>query len=243
MKKIILFNLYLGLCTQLAFSQSGDHVNGGNFKKIVEYNYIQPGYYNSNSKGDVEKLFFGDFNAEIEFFFDPSFEYQPYIPSGFRVVRNSSNTSYILEVKYISNYKEAHNVTSKMYPSIGITNPFYITKEEGDKIKEHNNAAFAKQYEERIKLYKVETRSFSISNQFMEKLYKKMVSFIDKFKAKGVPPIMLDGYSVKFRNVVEDEVWSLYIHMPQGKALEMANLCRQIIEDALVDKFDELKYY
>ena len=59
-----------------------------------------------------------------------------------------------------------------------------------------------------------------------------MVSFIGTFKTKGALPIMADGYSVTFRTVVEDEVWSLNIHIPQGNAFKKADLCRQIITDA-----------
>ena len=99
-----------------------------------------------------------------------------------------------------------------------------------------------KYFEELPKLFKIETRSFSINNQFAEELYKKMASFIDNFKAKGTPPIISDGYSTTFRTVVEDEVWLLWIHNPQGSALKMADLCRRIITDAKENQLDEAKY-
>ena len=69
-----------------------------------------------------------------------------------------------------------------------------------------------------------------------------MVSFIDNFKAGGMAPTISDGYSVKFRTVVDDEVWSLWIHEPQEIALKMADLCRQIITDGIANKLDESKY-
>lgn len=219
--------------TPLVFSQNG----GGRFLKRSEYNFSQNGYYNLSSKGDIEKLFFGKVNAQVEFFFNPSFKGA----SGFRIMRDSLDKSYILEVKYISNYKEASDKASAMYPAIA-SNPFQVAKDSIDTIAAYNRNAFAKQYEEMNKLYKVETLSFSVSDWFAEKLYEKMVSLIDNFKAKGVPPIMTDGYSVTFRTVVEDEVWALSIHMPQGSALKMADICRQIIEDAKSNKLNESEY-
>ena len=81
-----------------------------------------------------------------------------------------------------------------------------------------------------------------IASRLAEKLYEKMVFFIDKFKARGVPPGIYGGYNVVFRNVVDDEVWSLDIHNPKGDALKMANLCRQIITDANANKLDISKY-
>ena len=214
------------------FSQHEAHVAGGRFIKKVEYNFLFLGAYNLDSKGDVEKLFFGDVNAPVEFFYLPSSEaaYKEAY-SSFRIVKDTSNTNYNLEVKYISNYREAQKEAQKQHPIIG-TN---LTTE-------HNKAALAKQNEESFKLYKIETRSLHINNQFAERLYKKIVSLIDNFKAKGVPPIILDGYSVTFRTVVEDEVWSLSIHMPKGDALKMADLCRQIITDANAGELDESKY-
>ena len=97
-------------------------------------------------------------------------------------------------------------------------------------------------YEELPKHFKVEIKSIPISNQFADKLYKMMVSFIDNFKVKGIPPVSTDGYSVTFRTVVDDEVWSLEIHMPKGKANSIANLCRDIISDANDDQLEESKY-
>jgi hypothetical protein len=89
---------------------------------------------------------------------------------------------------------------------------------------------------------KVEIKSIPISDQFAEKLNKKMVSFINNFKAKGIPADMADGYSVTFRTVVDDEVWSLGIHMPAGNAKIIADLCRQIITDANANQLEEPKY-
>ena len=224
MRKIITTGILWSFFISSVFPQDIEF-GGGRFVKRVEYNLIvyEDGY-NVDSKGEIEKLFFGDFNALVEFSFLPSSE-AAFVnqPSGFRIVKGKSKTSYVLEVKYISNYEEAQEEASKNYPiSLGMS-------------AEQNHKYM-------LKLLKVETKSFPVSNQFAEKLYEKMVLLIDNFKAKGVPPMILDGYSVVFRNVVEDEVWSLSIHMPKGDALKMADLCRQIITDADAKKPDESKY-
>jgi hypothetical protein len=245
-----------------AFSQkNGEHVDGGRFIKRIEYNlmdiqlvkkvghnFIVSGYRcHLGSKSDVEKLFFGDFNAPVEFFYAPSFEASTKGEAGFRIVRDSLDISFILEIKYIPNYEEVYRKSSErptyyQLPQLtGISEclidsiPFEIRAILLDHIK-------AKREEERFKFFKVETVSFPVSDQFAEKLYQKMVSLIDRFKAKGISSIIMDGYTVSFRNVVDDEVWSLEIHMPEGNALKMADLCRQIITDAIANELDEEEY-
>jgi len=224
---------------------AGDHSIGGHFVKRVEYNLIINGsckyhnLYNLKSKGEEEKLFFGNINAPIEFFYSPSFDGN----SGFSIKTDSLDAT-ILEVKYISNYKEAQSVVSDKYPLIGFS-LYQLTsldKDYKNSIREHNQNMAKKRVEEIRKLYIVETLSFSISTLFAEKLHEKTVSFIGNFKAIGVPSIIEGGYMVTFRTVVEDEVWSLLIHMPDGKALKMTELFRQIIEDAIANKFDESQY-
>ncbi|GHV33233.1 hypothetical protein FACS1894177_09680 [Bacteroidia bacterium] len=92
------------------------------------------------------------------------------------------------------------------------------------------------------KPYRPDSKTFRIKNEFAEKLHDKMAALIDNFKAKGVPPIIMDGYSVTFRTVVEDEVWSLKIHLPRGNVLKMSDFCKQIILDADTSKLDETKF-
>jgi hypothetical protein len=237
------------------FSQDKEHVDGGHFVKRIEYNLIARGgkannitfidRYNLLGKGDMEKLFFGDFNAPVEFVFEPSSEYDPCIPSGFRMVKDSLSKSFILEVKYISNYDEASKESDKEArdPRHMIDLPAEVLdalpRSVFNLIWDYNsNQNRVKRYFEELPGYfKVESLSFPISDRFAEKLYGKTVSFIDHFKAKGVPPTILDGYSVTFRTVVDDEVWSLDVHMPQGNALQLADLCRQIITDAKAKYF------
>lgn len=245
MKKIFIFLWHF--FSVFAFSQDGVHLEGGFFLKRMENNMFQ-GQYNLKGKGDVEKLFFGDFNAMVEFTFSPSFEYAfSCPPSGFRIVSNLSNTSCILELKYVSNYEEAHREASKKHPSTGLSPAELssISAARRTQIMEHNRTAFAKQEEEKFKLFKIETRTFPVSNQVAEKLHQNMLSCIINFEAKEVSdpdivPVTRGGYSVTFRIVVGNAVlWSLCIQNPEGNALKLANLCRQIIADADANQLKE----
>jgi len=233
MKNIFTIGLLWVLFSQFVFSQNREHIDGGHFIKRIEYNLKSQfdSTNNLDSRGSIGKLFFGDFNTPVEFSYLPSSTaaMNKELISAFRIVNNSSN---ILEVKYISNYEEADKEAKKKYPM-----SFQLSMEH-----EHNKVALAKQHEEMLILYKVETLSFPISKRFADILYQKMVSLIDNFKAKGAPPIYFGGYSVLFRNVVDDEVWSLRINEPKGDALKMSDLCRQIITDAIDNKMDEEKY-
>ena len=213
MKNVIIFFIFYILfgCLAVPFvqSQDFDHIDGGQYLKRIEYNILHRGgeytdVYNLRSKDDIEKLFFGEINAPVEFFFSPAYAGA----SGFRILMDSLNNSYILEIKYISNYEW---------------------------VMGFNRSEWLKQY-------KVETKSFSISKQLAEEIYKKMVFLISNFKGKGVGPRFSGGWAVTFRTLVEDEVWSLRIHNPQENANKIAMLCRKIITDAIANEFDELEY-
>ena len=200
--------------------------------------------YNLKSKENEEKLLLGDFNAPVEFFFKPSLENDP--PSSLRIFKN---TFWYLEVKYISNFKEVKREMYNKYPTISAggggfwTSSKTISDKKRKKTDDHNEAARAKRTEENLHLFKVDTLLLPISNQFAEQLYEKMVTLIVNYKAKGIPATVLDGYSVSFRAVIDDEVWSLWIRHPTRKnALQMSDLCRKIITDAMTQKLDEQKY-
>ena len=239
-KKILIIGFICALLTPFAYSQDGDHIRGGRFTKIIEYNQLVLGNtYNFNSKGDTEKRLFGDFNAPVEFFYSSGGGV-----SGFRIIRDTLKLSYFLEIKYISNYKEAWAEASSKYPTKGVSSIATTPEDTLDKISVQNGENIKTVAELRIQLFKVETRSFPISDQFAERLYEKMVSVIDNFKARGVPPFILDGYLVTFRATVDDnELWTLKIHMPKGNALKWSDICGQIITETLAtEKIDESKY-
>ncbi len=249
MKKTLTVILLSGAVIASAFSQSGDHTGSGRFLKRVEHNLTLMNNFNLGSKGIVEKMFFGDFNAPFEFFLEPSFSGNV----GFRLVKDATKESYLLEVRHIPNYSEVISEVSAKYPLTGV--PFSesssITPEIREQMAINNRSMAEKRREEALTLYKVDTRAFPVSNLFAEKIYKMMSSFIDNFKAKEVPGltgkgnmaiIIADGDHATFRTVVEDEVWSLRIHNPTGNAQRWSNLCQQVITDILADTFDETKY-
>ena len=255
MKRII-FGYFLCIFSiPFAFSQEVEgHLNSGYYLKRIENNLREGGAnYNMKSKSDIEKLFFGDFNALIEFCYEPSSEVNPCVPSCFRIIRDSLNSSYILEVKRISNYREAAEEALKetkkeqkrQLLDIPIRLLDSLPRDVLNQIWEYNgnitnHKVFYEMYfKELPKHFKVEVKSILIGNEFVEKLCKMMVSFIDNFKAKGIPPNSTDGYSVSFRTVVVYDVWSLRIHLPGGNANTMANLCMKIIKDANEDKLEE----
>ena len=102
---------------------------------------------------------------------------------------------------------------------------------------------YRKREKERLKLYAVETQTFPISHRFAEALYAGFVTSIEGFAMKGRPAMTGDGYSVTFRCVVDDDVWTLTIQNPRVEnILELSNLCKRIIEDAEAGRFDESKY-
>ena len=97
------------------------------FSKRIENNYIksrlenvQPDgsikpFSNLDGKTDIENLFFEDFNAPVEYFFEREF----IEVLGLRIVRDSSDRYYLLEVKSIPKFQEVNRALEKEYPSIG----------------------------------------------------------------------------------------------------------------------------
>ena len=262
MKKFFISSFLWAFVIQLVFSQNDDHIEGGSFLRRVEYNLIKKGgefndttcsnLYNLNSKSDVEKVMFEDINSPIEFFFNPSYRYMSEILSGFRIVRDSVNMSYILEVKRISNYneavREARIEAGKWRRDHLINLPEKILNSLPEEVvillRDYNrNISVDQIYSEEFpKHLKVKTISLKISDQFAEHLQRQMIWFIGTFKARGVPLTIADGYSVTFRTIVGDEVWSLNVHEPQGDIVKLSNVCRQIITDVTNNQLDDLKY-
>jgi len=130
MKRIVIIGFLLSFFFLIAFPQEVD------FLKRVEHNIftllvkeegegvplkrfeyrIRHGMlaeYNLKSKENEEKLLLGDFNAPVEFFFIPSLGND--LPSSLRILKN---TSWYLEVKYISNFKEVKREVYNKYPTI-----------------------------------------------------------------------------------------------------------------------------
>ncbi|MDR3141104.1 MAG: hypothetical protein LBU37_05195 [Tannerellaceae bacterium] len=254
MKKVIF--LITGLIMfdcRIASSQNADHIEGGHFLKRIEYNIIIRGWteadnsYNLDGKSILDRILFGRINSPIEFVFEDSPEGDDEV-SAFRIVRNSQTDSYQLEIMRMPDLEKVYNAIKVLSTKVNETliSPELIqmlSLEGRALLDEHNKEVYRiRLSDDLFKPYRPESKTFQISNEFAEKLHNKIVTLIDNFKAAGIPPIIFDGYRVTFRIVVENEVWSLSIHMPQKNALIMANLCRQIIEDADVNKLNETKY-
>lgn len=252
MKKTLLTAVAAILFTQSGFSQITEVVGGrGRFLKTIEYNYaggeivdedwnLIGWHYNFRSKTDLEKIFFGDFNAKVEYFMLPPFTGA----YGFRIVENPADSSYTLEVKHIANYEEVNEEMAEKYPSIGLTLTEIrdMSREEKDSIGRQNRINYRKRDEERLKLYEIETKSVPVTSLFAETLYGKVSKTIGTVKGIGVPAIVMDGDDITFRCVVEDEVWTLTIHVPKGDIRKLSDICEEIIKDVEADKFEESKY-
>ena len=198
-------------------------------------------FYNLDSKTDIEKLIFGDFNAPVEFIIKPDGD--GVAPSGFRIVKNSSDTSCMLEVKYISNYDKVKNELIEKYPTTGFTFEQMESVTDSAILQSgmHNSVMRWKQNKESLNLYMVESRSFSVSEQLLEALYRKMIAEIKFFDSDHEGKNW--GLIVTFRCVVDNEVWTLSTaDKPSGSTFIFYDLCQQIIADAIANKLDEEKY-
>ena len=239
----------------LALSAFPQH-NRDAFRISMEENR-QGGKPNMDSKGEIEKLLFGDFNALVEFFYSPAEELVGKIaPSGFRVVRDSLYASFSIEVKFISNFEDViHGVIHNTALSGNMWQPWHGEEERRRQQAELRTL----QRERQLQLFTVSSLSFPINQSLAERIQEKLKTFISVFEEENpFPPIrsfseelgywiesrveVVGGDSVTFRTVVNDEVWSLWIHAPRNKALEFSTLFRQMIEDAKVGEFNEERY-
>lgn len=247
MKKNILTTIVSILFMHILLAQSADHIKGGHFSKKVEYNVIMKGMtesdnrYNLNSKSALDRVFFGEINSPVEFVLRTLFEGA----SGLRIVKNESDNTYRVEVTNMPNSDEVTSILLKKENEILIPNELQrlMTLDVLDKINEYNkNVIYTKQKGEIYEPYRTESKSLIISKSLARKLHRKIISLIDSFKAEGIPPLIADGNEVTFRCVVGDELWTLTIHSPQRKALQLSDLCKQIIADSNNNKLNESAY-
>ena len=101
---------------------------------------------------------------------------------------------------------------------------------------------YRKREKERLKLYAVETQTFPISHRFAEALYAGFVTSIEGFVMKGRPAMTGDGYSVTFRCVVDDDVWTLTIQILGWKTSSNCPICANESSKTRKGRFDESKY-
>jgi hypothetical protein len=150
----------------------------------------------------------------------------------------------LLETKHISNWEKVGRVLDSIFPSLGvpIEKLSTLTEEEDDAMRKHNIEMYAKRREERPKMYEVDSYRLPVSKKFAEKLHATVVAAIDNFRGKGIPPMVVDGYSFTLRCVVEDELWTLNVHEPRGYMDDLTSLLSRIVRDAEAGNLDEQKY-
>ena len=255
MKTFIIFSVMFAFASNLIISQSVNHVNGGEYLKTVEYNVIHSGVtedanmYNLKNKSVIDRLFFGTKNSFVEFVFTDTPEGSNEA-TAFRIIKNHQDDSYELEVMRLQNlldvyYNKLKNVL--LEKSTPIVTPFWlstaVSHETKNQIREHNKQAASLKYQDDLyKPYRPEPLKIQINNELVEKLHEKTSILIENFKGVGKPANIADGFEVTFRCVMDDELWTLSIHCPQGKALQFSDLLRKMITDGFENKIDESKY-
>lgn len=244
MKKKPIILLLLICFTLPVFSQDKGLSESRVFLKRIELNYVNDwedilpdkkrGFYNFNSKTDIEKLFWGDFNSPVEFFIAPSFEGA----YGFRLHKETTGSYYVLETKRIVNRDEVFRELSEKYPLQSDNS----SKEAGELSVKHNREMLAKQNEESTQLFKTDTKTIQVTELFANKLNSTIINAIESFKGKGRPPVILDGYTTTFRCVVDDELWTFVIHNPNGYIKQLSDICVEITNDINKNSFNESGY-
>ena len=236
----------------VAFPQDMEHEAGGHFTKKMEYNVAIQGEteadnrYNLDGKSTLDRIFFGETNSLVDYVFQPSSE-KCNEATGLRIVKTPNDSSFRLEIMLLPNCQDLLRRLEKNTAIVVFPDELKISRmispENIQLINEYNQKMGYSRYTGEVyKPYHPEPKTFCISNQLTETFYGKMVSLIENFNAEGIPKLASGGYRVTFRCVVGAEVWSLNIHMPQKKALQLSDLCRQIIADGIAGKFDEAKY-
>ncbi|WP_443776562.1 hypothetical protein [Alistipes ihumii] len=201
--------------------------------------------YNLGSKSDLERLFFDRFNAPVEFFFrpDPGMN-DPRDVAGLRILKDTADNSYRIEVKRIANFKEVDDEVDKEYPYVCFRAEDMTPELFDSMIRrhiEHNDSMDTKRRQERMKRYRVETKSFRIGQQLADALYDRITDMIEHFDSRYEGRYA--AYSVTFRCVVGNEVWTLFFRdVPQGETLALSDLCMRMLRDAKTDDWAEAEY-
>ncbi|MEA5129172.1 MAG: hypothetical protein VB074_13405 [Proteiniphilum sp.] len=252
MKVIILLSVMF-FFGNIAISQPVVHPNGGEYDKTITYNVLIKGIpaelseFNLKHKSILDRIFFGITNSFVEYVFEGSTE-GINEATAFRLIKSSQDGSCKMEAMRIQNIRKVYDIRKSISErTTPIILPFWlfvgISQEISDQINEHNKQANRFKYNDEIyKPYRPEPETLEISKEFAEELHKKTMMLIDNFKGEGEQATITDGHFATFRCVVADEVWALTIHCPQGRALQLSDLFRQIIADCLDNKFEESKY-
>lgn len=239
MNTIRLSIIICALSVQVAYTQSSDHIDGGHFAKIIEYNnYGSNAQYNLQSKSTLDKVLFGMSNSFVEYVFQPPFS----DVTAFRIVQGKHNR-YTLELFRLSDSQKIlsllhRNATMTVLPdTMRAAGVFGLHVSQ--MVDERNQRiAIANQQGRTYQQFSVKPQSFRISEEFAWELHDKISVLIRDFRAERtrladnrIVAGIMDGEHVTFRCIVEDELWTLNIHVPQHKAHQLAAICNQIITD------------
>ncbi len=224
--------------------------NGGCFLKRIENNYansvrvIEPdgsvhGMYNLDSKSELEKRFFGDFNAPVEFFVAPSFEGS----SGLRLYRDSTG-NWMLEAKQVTNYREVEDELTKAFPLMSFSAEQFRDSTLIDSSLRHNRAMIRRIRTEAPDRYRIEAQKVPVGEALAKQIYEYTTHLIDRYRGSEYPDMVFDGEQITFRSVVGYDLWTLTLHSPRNHEAEKATgLYRQLIADILTGQvIDEEQY-
>lgn len=241
MKTLFLTIALLTLTTASVFAQEFRIDSSVRYTKTIEPNRLDTSDSVSGKTG-LDRRFFGDFNARVEYLLEPSFS--PTL--GLRIYKMPGDTSFVLEAKRVSNYQEVNEQLRKEFPLIGISinDISSISQEESNRIMAHNRDMMAKTFAERLKRYAIEVKSTPIHDSLANKLYDKATKLLRAALPVGKSPYTIfDGETATFRCVVNDnELWTLRYHVPEGEYKALSDLFRQMIADVEAGCFEEGKY-
>lgn len=217
--------------------------------RIIEANRTSDGSYNVASKSDEGRLLFGDFNARVEYLLEPSFS----ASLGCRIYRGATDTAYVLEVERVANYKEVEEQLQKEFPIVGtsVTDFAGLSAQEQQTRLAHNRKMWRAMAAERLKRYRIEAHSLPIADRLADRLYaatregiRSVVPEKKRYTEDGneMITVIRDGDVATFRCVVDDAVWTLRYHAPEGEAKALSELFQTMIADVVAGTFDEAKY-
>lgn len=122
-----------------------------------------------------------------------------------------------------------------------------LTLEQWEKISEERKAKQGLREKERLKRYEIGTRTIPIPQELADKIYRKIETAIRQMKEprqgqeNGVVEIVKDGYTVTFRCLANEQLWTLTCHVPEGDLEHLSVLCLQLIDDVQTGRFDPEK--
>lgn len=238
MKRKIL-TILLSVCLfGVSFAQKSEVIQSTRYFKTVEPNRTADGRYNlSGKRYDVEKLLVGDFNAPAEYFNTPSFDGAAEL----RIYRDSTDKTYLLETKRITNWDEVNDYINKTYPPDRKVRT--LTLAQWEEIRERSRERRAERDSDRLSRYHILTRTIPVSDTLAGRIYGIIKQAVGNARKElKMDGLITDGYTAIFRCVVGDELWSLNYHIPEREYKMLSDLFRQMIADVEAECFEEEKY-